>query len=49
MSHVGPVLRLPSVDRAQAGQYECGAENGVGKPHSAILKLQVICECFFLY
>ena len=33
--------------RAQAGQYECRAENGVGEPHSAVLTLQVICECFF--
>ncbi len=44
LTHQGPSLSLPGVDRAQAGQYECRAENGVGEPDAATLNLQVICE-----
>ncbi len=40
-----PTLRIPSVQRGDAGVYECEASNGVGEAATAQLKLQVICEC----
>ena len=36
-----PSLRIPSVERFDAGIYECEASNGVGTPAKADLNLQV--------
>lgn len=37
-----PILRIPGVQRFDAGIFECTAENGVGEPATAELNLQVI-------
>ncbi len=42
LAHSGPALRLPGVEREQAGAYECRAENGVGEADAATLNLRVI-------
>ena len=36
-----PSLRIPAVERFDAGLYQCEASNGVGSPASASLNLQV--------
>ena len=37
-------LHLSAIDRKATGLYECHADNGIGQPSSAFVKLQVLCE-----
>lgn len=40
----GPVLTLDRIKVNDAGVYQCTAENGVGKPVSLDMKLDVLCK-----
>lgn len=40
----GAVLALDRIKMNDAGIYQCTAENGVGKPVSLEMKLDVLCE-----
>ena len=48
-SHKGPILRIPNVQKEDAGTYVCTASNGVGSMSADQIELLVYCEFFFFY
>lgn len=41
------MLAMERISMSDAGVYQCTAENGVGKPVSLDMKLDVLCELMF--
>ena len=40
----GKVLNLPNISRSDAGEYNCSADNGFGKPENQTVYVNVTCE-----